>query len=121
MSRPSYKPTEEHRRTVKTMATVGVRQEDIALALDITPKTLRKHFGQELTRGSIEAAVKVGQTLLTMAVSGRNLGASIYWDRTRGLIRRSSSETGSHTMLPPQIIIRASGQEKQSTEGGPER
>lgn len=127
MPRPSFKPTEEQRRIVKTMAALGTRHEDIAMVLEITPKTLRKHFRHELTRGAIEANVKVGQTLFSMATSGRNIAATIYWERTRGRPRERESEIDRGAMLPPQIIIRTDSEpnhtqgEEKKTEGGADR
>jgi predicted ArsR family transcriptional regulator len=121
MPRPSYQPTEDQQRLARAMAAVGARQEDIAAELGITAKTLRKHFRQELRQGVTHANVKVGQTLFAMATSGRNVAASIYWDRTRGFARKRPSETGGQPMPPPQIIIRAEGQENQSAEGVPEQ
>ena len=115
MSRPSFQATEEQRRMVKTMAALGTRHEDIAAIVDITPKTLRKHFRQELTRGAIEANAKVGQTLFSMATSGRNIAATIYWERTRGALRGRQSEADRPPISPPQIIIRT---EEQKGGGG---
>ena len=112
MPRPSFQPTEEQKRLVKSMAALGTRHEDIATILEVTAKTLRKHFRQELTRGAIEANAKVGQTLFSMATSGRNIAATIYWERTRGIRRGRDNETGSGTMPPPQIIIRTEGEDK---------
>ena len=116
MSRPSFQPTQEQRRMVKTMAALGTRHEDIAAIVDITPKTLRKHFRQELTRGAIEANAKVGQTLFSMATSGRNIAATIYWERTRGALRGRQSETDRQPLSPPQIIIRTDREQTKCTE-----
>jgi hypothetical protein len=116
MPRPSFKVTDEQQRMVKTMAALGTRHEDIAAILDITPKTLRKHFRVELTRGAIEANAKVGQTLFSMATSGRNIAATIYWERTRGRPHGRDSGTGSGPMRPPQIIIRTHPDEKRQTQ-----
>jgi predicted ArsR family transcriptional regulator len=118
MPRPSFKPTEEQQRLARAMAAVGARQEEIAAELGITPKTLRKHFRQDLSQGATHANLKVGQTLFAMATSGRNVGASIYWDRTRGFLRKRTAETGGQPMPPPQIIIRVEPQEGPSGEGG---
>ena len=64
MARPSFKPTDEHRRMVKSMAAVGIPQEQIAIKVGIrSPKTLRKHFPNELALGATEANYKVAQTL----------------------------------------------------------
>ena len=48
-----FRPTDEHRRTVKAMAGLGVPHEGIAVLIEIDPKTLRKYFHAELERGSV--------------------------------------------------------------------
>ena len=49
MSRPKFVPTEEQRRTAKSLAAFGLNQEAIAHMLELrSPKTLRKHFLKEL-------------------------------------------------------------------------
>lgn len=78
-----FSPTDENRRTVRAMAGFGVPQEDIAVLLDIDPKTLRKHFRAELDRGTIEANAKVAQTLFTMATVDKNVAAAIFWMKAR--------------------------------------
>jgi hypothetical protein len=119
MPRPSLKISDEQRRMAKTLAAYGIKHDDIAFTLNIAPKSLRKHCPEELRRGAIEASVKVGQTLFGMATSGGNLGATIYWDRTRGARHR---ETDNRSVPPPQIVIRTTdGPETQSGEGGPDR
>src|SRR5580704_12550653 len=72
MSRPTFKPTDEQRRTVKTLSAYQVNEEGIARVLRITPKTLRKHFREELDRGPIEAVARVGQTDYELAKSGKH-------------------------------------------------
>ena len=80
----SFVPTEEQRQKVKAMAGFGLKQEQIAILLELSSvATLRKHFRQELTRGPIEAKVNVRKTLFKMATSGRNPGATMYWLKTR--------------------------------------
>ena len=58
MPRPSFKPTEEQQRVVKTMAMCNMRHELIAVALDITPKTLRKHCPQGTHTGTGRGALQ---------------------------------------------------------------
>lgn len=56
MPRPRFKPTPEQRVMVKSLAAYGVKQEDIGKVVGLrSPKTLRKHFREEITRGSIDA------------------------------------------------------------------
>ena len=83
MSGTTYVPTEEQRRTVRAMSGFGIPQTDIATILEIDAKTLRKHFRRELDRGSIEATTKVAQTLFSMATSGQNTAAAIFWMKAR--------------------------------------
>jgi len=78
-----YDPTPEQRRTVKTMAGFGVPQEDIATFLGVDAKTLRKHFRDELDRGTVEANAKVAQSLFQMATQGKNVAAAIFWMKAR--------------------------------------
>jgi hypothetical protein len=121
MPRPSFKPTEEQQRVVKTMAMCNMRHELIAVALDITPKTLRKHFRKELTLGLVEGHFKIRKSLLGQATSGRNTAASIYADRVWGAACARQTHAESQPMLPPQIIIRTEGEPMTSAEGGPDR
>ena len=80
---PMFEPTVEQRRTVRTMAGFGVPQDDIATYVGVDPKTLRKHFREELDRGSIEATAKVAQSLFNMATAGGNVAAAIFWMKAR--------------------------------------
>jgi len=69
---------------VKSMVAVGHTHEEIARKIGIrSPKTLRKHFREELDLGATDANYRVGKTLYEMAVSGNNIAATIYWDKTR--------------------------------------
>jgi len=70
MSRPSFQPTEQQRRTVRALAGIGTKQDDIAMVLQISSRTLRKHFRVELDRGGLEANGQVAQALFKKAVSG---------------------------------------------------
>lgn len=87
------------------MAGLGIRQDDIAIALDISPHTLRKHFRKELDRGAIEANTQVAGALFKMAVSGNVPAATIFWAKTRcGFRERPGLEAAG--ILPPQFHIR---------------
>jgi hypothetical protein len=50
MARPSHKPVPELRRQVEALAGFGIPEADIAGLIGIDPKTLRKHYRQELDR-----------------------------------------------------------------------
>ena len=93
-----YEPNEEQRRTVRAMSGYGVPHDDIATMLRVDPKTLRKHFRDELDRGSIEATAKVGQSLFRMATEGGSVAAAIFWMKARaGWSERRRIEVASET------------------------
>ena len=78
-----FEPTDEQRRTVKALAGYGVPQEGIAIHIGVDPKTLRKHFRDELDRGSVEATAKVAQTLFHLATVEKNVASVIFWMKAR--------------------------------------
>src|SRR5690242_211996 len=106
MPRPSFTPTKEQRNEVEMRAGSGKRQDDIAAKLGIAPKTLRKHFAEELRRGAIEAHLDIRKTLHRMATSGRDIRATKYGDKVWGGMCARRSGPDGQPMLPPQILIR---------------
>jgi hypothetical protein len=80
MSRPSFQPTEEQRKLVKSLAAVGMRQDQICTVLGLkSPKTLRKYFRQPLSSGLAEAIATVTRTAYEMAISGRHTAITMFW------------------------------------------
>ncbi len=82
MARPKFEPTDKHRSEVKLYAAYGISHEDIAAQIGIDPKTLRKHFRQELTSGVTEANAKIAQRLFKKAMDGDTI-AMIWWTKAR--------------------------------------
>ena len=78
-----FEPTAEQRRLARAMAGLGLPQEQIAFLLEIDPKTLRKHFRDDLDRGMAEANVKIAQSLFNMATTGCSVAAAIFWLKAR--------------------------------------
>lgn len=81
----AYVPTDPHRNTVKAMAAIGIDQNDMARILKIAPKTLRKHYRDELDLGMIQANAAVGGALFTLATNAGpgQVSAAIFWAKTR--------------------------------------
>ena len=79
----TYGPAEDERRTVRALSGYGVPQEGIAIHIGVDPKTLRKHFRDELDRGSVEATAKVARSLFRMATEGQIVAAAIFWMKAR--------------------------------------
>lgn len=75
-------PDDKSRLLVKSLSSVGVRFVDIAIKLDITDDTLRKHYKKELDDGRIDANASIAQTLFQQAKAG-NTTAVIFWLKSR--------------------------------------
>jgi hypothetical protein len=78
-----FTPTDEQRRTVRALSGYGVPQDGIAIHIGIDAKTLRKHFREDLDRGSVEATAKVAQSLFHLATIDKNVAAAIFWMKAR--------------------------------------
>jgi len=105
MSRPRFMPTGEQRRTVKSLSGYGIKQEEIAKMVGLrSSKSLRKHFRQELDRGTIEATAQVSQTLYKMATSGKHPAATIFWLKTRAGWREIQVVETRPAALPDFIV-----------------
>ena len=85
MARPSHQPDPLLRRQVEAMAGYGVPEADIAGMIGIDPKTLRKHYRQELDQGHTKANIKVAENLFRKATGeGREaVTAAIFWLKAR--------------------------------------
>src|ERR1700688_1598328 len=105
MARPTFKPTEEQRRTVKSLAAYGIKHEGIARMLSLrSPKTLRKHFREELTLGEIEAVAQVAQTHYQMAKSGKHAtSTNHYLDKHQRWLEAQTIET--HPSAVPTFVV----------------
>jgi hypothetical protein len=77
-----FRPTDQQRAKVRAMAAVGVPQDQIALAVRIDAKTLRKHFREELDTAAAEANAQVAGRLFKLAMEGNPI-ACIYWTKAR--------------------------------------
>jgi hypothetical protein len=91
MSRRAHRPDSTNRRQVEAMVAYGVPEEAIARVLAIDPKTLRKHYRDELDTGQIKATAKVAESLFRKATTdgAQSVTAAIFWLKTRGGWRES--------------------------------
>ena len=67
------------------MAAYGVAEDDIARVLAIDPKTLRKHYRDELATGHVKANTKIAESLYRKALGDgpQSVTAAIFWLKTR--------------------------------------
>ena len=68
------------------MTAYGVAEVDVARVIGIDPKTLRKHYRDELDTGQIKATAKVAESLFRKATTEgpQSVTAAIFWLKTRG-------------------------------------
>jgi hypothetical protein len=85
MGRKAHQPDPVTRRQVEAMAAYGIPEADIAMVIEIDPKTLRRHYRKELGTGHIKANTKVAENLYRKATGdGReSVVAAIFWLKTR--------------------------------------
>ena len=92
MARKAFVVTDAMRERVWYLAGLGVPQEDIAKIVGCAPKTLRKHFRDELDRGVAEANATIAGYLFAAAKAG-NIPAIIFWLKTRANWRERGAAT----------------------------
>src|SRR5207237_9473451 len=99
MARPAHRPHPPLRRQVEAMAGYGVAETDIARVIGVDPKTLRKHYRDELDNGHVKANAKVAENLFRKATGeGREaVTAAIFWLKTRA----GWKETTAHELGGP--------------------
>jgi hypothetical protein len=105
MARPRFKPTPAQRAKVNTLASIGIPQEQIAEFLGLrSPKTVRRHFRKELSKGNAEAIARVAQVCLEMAESQKYPVVTMFWMNTLG--SAFSAETKKIPVLTKIVAIR---------------
>jgi hypothetical protein len=85
MGRRAHQPDQGTRRQVEAMAGFGVPETDIADVIGIDPKTLRRHYRDELKHGHVKANARVAESLYRKATSdgAQSVTAAIFWLKTR--------------------------------------
>ena len=91
MGRRAHKPDLAQRRQVEAMAAYGIPEINIAGVLGVDPKTLRKHYRDELDLGETKANAQVAGYLFNSAKNG-NVTAQIFWLKTRAKWREAPVE-----------------------------
>lgn len=79
---PPHEPTRATRDLVQLHTMVGTTQETIASIIGIDPKTLRKHYRDELDQSKAKANATIGGALFNKARSG-DTTAMIFWMKTQ--------------------------------------
>jgi hypothetical protein len=91
MGRRAHRPDPSQRRQVEALAAYGIPESDISGVVGIDPKTLRKHYREELDLGETKANAQVAGFLFNAAKNG-NVTAQIFWLKTRAKWRETPVE-----------------------------
>jgi hypothetical protein len=91
MGRRAHRPDPSQRRQVEALAAYGIPEADISGVVGIDPKTLRKHYREELDLGEAKANAQVAGFLFNAAKNG-NVTAQIFWLKTRAKWRETPME-----------------------------
>ena len=102
----AHVPTKKLRKKVRKMTRVGVPIADICTVLKITDKTLTKHYKDDIERGLIVANAMVANILYRMCVD-QNLGAVIFWLKTKAKWRESDSKDIKEEAMALMAAVRA--------------
>ena len=100
--RVKYAPSEQDRRTVSTMVSVGLNQNDICAALDITVPTLHRHFRRELDQSYIRMVARMRVALIKKAEAGDS-PCLIYVNKVLGWNDRLVVVDGSSEINPQTL------------------
>ena len=105
MGRRAHHPDPVQRRQVEALAAYGVPEENIARVMAIDPKTLRRHYRDELDTGQIKATAKVAEFLFRKATTDgpQAVTAAIFWMKTRGGWKETAVQ--EITGPPPRLIV----------------
>jgi hypothetical protein len=103
VGRPVHQPDPVMRRQVQAMAAYGVPEPDIAKVIGIDPKTLRKHYRDELDTGQIKANTKVAESLYRKALGdgSQSVTAAIFWLKTRARWKETVVSEVTHDVADP--------------------
>ena len=90
------------------MAGFGVPETDIAGVIGIDPKTLRRHYRDELKHGHVKANARVAESLYRKATSdgAQSVTAAIFWLKTRAGWKETSVTELAAKDQNPVLIVR---------------
>jgi hypothetical protein len=108
MGRRAHRPDEGTRRQVEAMAGFGVPETDIAGVIGIDPKTLRRHYRDELRHGHVKANARVAESLYRKATSdgAQSVTAAIFWLKTRAGWKETVVNELAARDQQPLLIVR---------------
>jgi len=116
LGKPPHEPTPELRELVISHSRVGTPQKIIMQMLGIEcPKTLRKHYREELDVAKYSANADIGGALYHKAMQG-DTAAQIFWLKTRaGFSEKNAIDvTSSDGSMKPTFVFNPVGADLES-------
>jgi len=111
MGRRAHQPVPVARRQVEAMSAYGIPEADIARVLSIDPKTLRKHYRDELDLGAVKAKSRMAENLYKKAMGDgpQAVTATIFWLKTRAqwketMVQEHTGNTGPIVKIERVIV-----------------
>lgn len=115
--RPPLKVTKKLRERVQEYRACGMSEEDIALALDISRPTLRKHFSLELRKGHAVKRAHAINLLWSTAKKGNVSAQRKLIDMTKVMEDpKTAGERAADPKGPPNLKVIARGKKEQAQD-----
>lgn len=99
MQGSKHKPTEESRAQVEALKSYGHTNIEVADYLGICEATLHQHYSREVATAVTRANALVAGRLFAKATEQDDLGAQIFWLKTRARWRDNSKDEDTENKI----------------------
>ena len=84
----THTPTKDSREVVEFLAAAGLNETQIGYVLGVGKSCVSRRYRDEINRGLPKSIAKMAQSLYKQGIEG-NVGAAIFWLKSRGGWRES--------------------------------
>jgi len=112
MAKESHKPTERSRQRVYDLSSFGIPQTDICEDLEISEKTLRKHYKKELKKAKHELIILAGGVLRDSLLE-KNVGSAYFTLKTRAGWRETEAKQQINNVNIHEEFVKSLSKEKK--------
>jgi hypothetical protein len=108
MTRRAHQPTEATRVKVTAHAMTGVAHHELAVLMDLSTKTLLKHYRKELDYGKAQGVARVTGKLFALCMAGDKAMIAFYMKCQGGWRETQKVEhTGADgaPLAPPSVTV----------------
>ena len=102
---PKHEPTEKTRSEVIALKSFGHTHSEIATYLDICSDTMELHYRRELDTACTRANSAVANKLYRKATEQEDLGAMIFWLKTRARWKTAPDEDKKDTLIETLVNV----------------